>query len=166
MRKTIPVFVLLFILSLPFVFAVGYWDYLTKGLADTLYCGIGGCVMEGDIDMGGYNIINATWVNLTYANASSLCLNETCITNWGETNTTDLSQYSTTNDIWINISSVDGNDTVSSAELDSVCGTDGKILKRSGGTWQCATDQTVIGNYFNYTKTVEGDKVTLTINIP
>lgn len=29
-------------------------------------------------------------------------------------------------------------DTVSSAELDNVCGTDSKILKRISGTWQCA----------------------------
>jgi len=36
------------------------------------------------------------------------------------------------------------NDSVDSSELDNLCGTNGKILKRINGRWQCADDQTGI----------------------
>ena len=54
----------------PVASAESYWDFLTKGRADTLYCKLTGCTMEGDIDMGGFNLINATYVNATYINTT------------------------------------------------------------------------------------------------
>jgi len=46
-------------------------------------------------------------------------------------------------------------DTVSSAELDALCATDGKILKRIGSVWSCADDATGGGgdNLGNHTAT-------------
>lgn len=76
----IGIYVLIFSL---FVLVSVYADTsvhpLTRGLADTLYCKLTGCTMEGDIDMQGNSIINATlqggvlanftiqdyWVNLS-----------------------------------------------------------------------------------------------------
>jgi hypothetical protein len=58
------------------------------------------------------------------------------------------------------------NDVVDSSELDNLCSTDGKILKRIGGVWQCATDQTISGNVMNYTKRVEASIVYLDMYIP
>ena len=36
------------------------------------------------------------------------------------------------------------NDSVSSSELDNLCNADGKILKRSGGAWACASDSGIL----------------------
>jgi len=52
--------------------------------------------------------------------------------------------------------------SLSSSHLDNICNQDGKILKRIGGVWQCATDQ----QGMNYTKRQEGYIVYLDINIP
>jgi len=54
----------------PNVNAVNYWDFLTQARADSLYCSLFGCTMKGDIDMAGYNITNAVYVNATYVNIS------------------------------------------------------------------------------------------------
>lgn len=63
-------FILFFVLILlvPFVFSASVWDFLTRGRADTLYCSIFGCTMQGNIDMGGNNITNVTFVNVTNIN--------------------------------------------------------------------------------------------------
>jgi len=63
---------LVFLILFSTIASADYWSYLTKGLADTLYCKLTGCRMEGDINMGNHSIINATWVNMTYINAEEI----------------------------------------------------------------------------------------------
>ena len=70
----------------PLICAETSMHFLTRGLADTLYCSINGCSFEGDIDMNGYSIFNATWVNMTYLNATEICVGGTCIGNWSSVN--------------------------------------------------------------------------------
>ena len=71
--------------------------YLTKGFADTLYCKLTGCVMEGDLDMNGYDILNVTFIDMNRTNATEICLDDTCIGNWSELS-------SEVEDIWVNAS--------------------------------------------------------------
>lgn len=56
-------FFLLFLLALPMLMAAkpmqDYNNPLTRSIADFLYCKLTGCVMEGDLDMNGFNILNA-----------------------------------------------------------------------------------------------------------
>lgn len=54
------------------------------------------------------------------------------------------------------------------ATLDDYCNTDGKILKRIAGVWQCADDatgDTIIGTAMNYTKVVSADQEHITLEI-
>lgn len=62
MRKTIFFLILLLILLVPTILSVGYMEYLTKAFADTLYCSLTGCTMEGDLNQSKGN----TTVNLIY----------------------------------------------------------------------------------------------------
>jgi len=56
------------------------------------------------------------------------------------------------------------NDTVQSAELDALCALDGKILKRSAGSWVCADDAVGTGdNLGNHTATQDLDMASFKI---
>ena len=61
MRKTIFFLILIFVLVVTLVYAGGYMEPLTKGLADTLYCSINDCnpdnTMYIDIDASLYNSV-------------------------------------------------------------------------------------------------------------
>lgn len=82
--------------------------------------------------------INGTDINVLNANTSAICVGDSCISTWSEVNETDLDEF---------------------------CALDGKVLLRSGGTWQCGviTDP---GTHLNYTKVVGGNRVTLKFHIP
>lgn len=84
--------IVILLILIPITFGGGYMEYLTKGWADTLYCKLTGCTMEGDIDMDGYDILNATIVAMNRTNATELCLNSSCIGDWGEV----INLYNTT----------------------------------------------------------------------
>jgi len=58
--------VVLFVLA-TIVESGGYMEYLTKSYGDYLYCSRDGCVMRGDIDMNGNNLLNVTLINVTKA---------------------------------------------------------------------------------------------------
>ena len=74
MQRKIKILVclLIFLLSSFVVLAKNYNNPLTRSVADSLYCRLTGCSMLGDIDMGGFNIINATYVNMTYVYAEEI----------------------------------------------------------------------------------------------
>lgn len=81
---------------------------------------------------------------------SNLTGNETVFDGWDKNASDDITS---------------ADDSVNSSEFDNICSEDGKIAKRIGGTWQCAIDQTNPGNELNYTKTVEGNDITLSFYI-
>ena len=62
--------VIIGLILIPIVTGALYWDELTVGVANTLYCTLVGCDMQGDIDMGGNVIRNATLENVTIINAT------------------------------------------------------------------------------------------------
>lgn len=174
MKKTTIIIVLLLII--PIVYAGGYNEYASIGWVTNNFCSLFGCTMQGNIDMGGYSIINATFVNAIYTNIS---INSTQVTDpiWvnrtGDTMSGDLnmSNQAITNidSLQLNGSTIYGWEEVNETNLDLYCNTDGKILKRVGGTWVCADDEagSTATNALNYTKTFDGvDKVTLSFYIP
>jgi len=68
--KQITIIILIALILIGIVSAEPSMNFLTKGFADTLYCRLTGCTMEGDIYMNGYNILNVTWINLTHMNVN------------------------------------------------------------------------------------------------
>lgn len=164
MRKPLIILLIILVLLIPIISAGGYWEYLTKGLADTLYCKLTGCTMQGNIDMDGYNITNAGNITGTITEVDPVWASD-------KANYQLLLQNSSNITVANNQAYYNGstNDNVDSTELDNLCNTDGKILKRVGGTWVCADDAVGASgsNFLNYTKDFDGvDKVTLSFTIP
>ena len=76
--RFLTVFSFFFLFLIPNVLSGGYLDFLTRGLANTLYCQLIGCTMAGNINMNNFSIFNAQWINATYTNIS---INYTQVTN-------------------------------------------------------------------------------------
>ena len=72
----------IFLLVLPIVYAGGYMEYASIGWVKSNFCSIFGCTMQGDLDMGGYDILNATMVNVNRTNSTEVCINGVCIDSW------------------------------------------------------------------------------------
>jgi len=51
-------FLFLTTLILPCVSAGSYWNYLTKGFADTLYCSLHGCSIDGNFSVSGVSVFD------------------------------------------------------------------------------------------------------------
>jgi len=96
-------------------------------------------IFTGDNTFHNITIMNVSSYNVTgNVNASGTIEgSEICITGQGCFSTFNISNF--INDAGY-ITSAD--DNVSSSELDDLCSTNGKILKRVGGAWQCADDET------------------------
>jgi len=124
-----------------------------------IYCKLTGCTMEGDLDMGGYNILNA-------GNISGSVVNVTggTDTKWtidGETLINDSGTLKVNKDYGFN-------DSVQYSELNDLC-SDGEILVKVAGEFTCIDLPSVeiSDNHLNYTKDFDGvDKVTLSFYIP
>ena len=64
-RVSLLSLIFLLLLATPVLPRSSSMHFLTKGLADTLFCELTGCIMQGDINLGGYSIFNAFWINST-----------------------------------------------------------------------------------------------------
>ena len=74
-KKLLPAGMMMIILSYAvFAGSFGYDNTGLPAIRKAIYCQISGCTMEGDIDMGGYSIINVNYVNATYFNVTSVVL--------------------------------------------------------------------------------------------
>lgn len=75
-RKLIPILLFLIVLLSVGVFSSAVENIFpnedsvpfVKLGGTEIYCELSGCEMEGDINMGGNNILSATWINATYTN--------------------------------------------------------------------------------------------------
>jgi len=69
-NKWLILTVALVLVAIPFAYSDSYWDYLTRGLADTLYCPIGGGCGGGSnaTNITGSGSANnlAVWYNTTH----------------------------------------------------------------------------------------------------
>jgi len=65
-KKKLLAYFFIFIFVFSIVVAANYNNPLTRAIADSVYCKLTGCTMQGDLDMGNFSIINATWVNMTW----------------------------------------------------------------------------------------------------
>jgi len=132
-NKWLILTVALVLVALPFAYSDSYWDYLTRGLADQLYCkisdGCGGVAGGANLTGVGSTDNIAIWYNATH-----LTYNTSVI---GGSGTGDNVSF---NESMIKEYIIYVNGTA--AVLDDYCNTDGKILKRIGGEWVCADDAT------------------------
>jgi len=71
MKKTFFIFIFIFLLVISVSYGASVWNYLTRGMADKLYCRITGCKMQGDINLLGHRIFNGTVENITAITSNS-----------------------------------------------------------------------------------------------
>lgn len=141
-RIKISVIILLFIfLSSSLVWSDSVWDYLTIGQADQRYCRLdGSCGTAGGANLTGAGSTGkiAQWNNATDIGYTE----ETYVSDTEFSDNNDTVTKYIDDSITINNATLKEYIDSNSTNLDNICDTDGKILKRIGGVWQCANDAT------------------------